>query len=112
MIGPESPDLVLSGVQSSDFASAATGTALAGLLGLAHVAVVRAVRCDDRVLEVDRELEGGVVERLRVGLPAALTVQTGLNEPRYATLARSVRRRPSSGTRSHRHSWDSTTPHR
>jgi electron transfer flavoprotein beta subunit len=91
VIGPESPDLVLSGVQSSDFASAATGTALAGVLGLAHVAVVRAVRLDDdRVLEVDRELEGGVVERLRLGLPAALTVQTGINEPRYATL-RSIR---------------------
>jgi electron transfer flavoprotein beta subunit len=90
VIGPESPDLVLSGVQSSDFASAATGTALAGLLGLAHVAVVRAVRYDDRVLEVDRELEGGVVERLRLGLPAALTVQTGIHEPRYATL-RSIR---------------------
>jgi electron transfer flavoprotein beta subunit len=90
VIGPESPDIVLSGVQSSDFASAATGTALAGVLGLAHVAVVRAVRLDDRVLEVDRELEGGLVERLRVGLPAALTVQTGINEPRYATL-RSIR---------------------
>jgi len=60
VIGPESPDIVLSGVQSSDFASAATGTALAGVLGLAHVAVVRAVRLDDRVLEVDRELEGGL----------------------------------------------------
>jgi electron transfer flavoprotein beta subunit len=90
VIGPESPDLVLSGVQSSDFASAATGTALAGVLGLAHVAVVRAVRYDDRVLEVDRELEGGVVERLRLRLPAALTVQTGIHEPRYATL-RSIR---------------------
>jgi electron transfer flavoprotein beta subunit len=91
VIGPESPDIVLSGVQSSDFASAATGTALAALLGLARVAVVRAVRLDDRALEVDRELEGGLVQRLRVELPAALTIQTGINEPRYATL-RSIRR--------------------
>jgi electron transfer flavoprotein beta subunit len=90
VIGPESPDIVLSGVQSSDFASAATGTALAALLGLARVAVVRAVRLDDRALEVDRELEGGLVQRLRVELPVALTVQTGINEPRYATL-RSIR---------------------
>ncbi len=90
VIGPESPDLVLSGVQSSDFAGAATGTALAGLLELAHVAVVRDVTMADGALEVQRELEGGLIERLRVALPAALTVQTGINEPRYATL-RSIR---------------------
>jgi electron transfer flavoprotein beta subunit len=90
VIGRESPDLVLSGVQSSDFAGAATGTALAGLLELPHVAVVRDVVMTDGALEVQRELEGGLIERLRIKLPAALTVQTGINEPRYATL-RSIR---------------------
>jgi electron transfer flavoprotein beta subunit len=90
VIAQETPDLVLSGVQSSDFASAATGTALAGLLELPHVAVVRDVAMADGALEVQRELEGGLIERLKVRLPAALTVQTGINEPRYATL-RSIR---------------------
>jgi electron transfer flavoprotein beta subunit len=35
---------------------------------------------------VDRELESGLVERLRIGLPALLTIQTGINQPRYANL--------------------------
>jgi electron transfer flavoprotein beta subunit len=37
-------------------------------------------------LTVDRELESGLVEVVRIGLPALLTIQTGINEPRYATL--------------------------
>jgi electron transfer flavoprotein beta subunit len=84
----EQPDLVLCGVQSSDAVNGATGTALAGLLGLPRVAVVKAIEpaADGRTLAVERELEGGLVERLRVRLPALLTVQTGIYEPRYATL--------------------------
>lgn len=87
VIEPESPDLILCGVQSSDHAGAATGPALARLLGVARVAVVRAIDADaDGSFTVSRELEGGVIERLRVRGPALLTVQTGINEPRYATL--------------------------
>lgn len=82
----ESPDLVLCGVQSSDSAHAATGVALAGLLDLAHVAVVNGIALEGGGLTVQRELEGGAVEVLRLALPALLTVQTGINEPRYATL--------------------------
>jgi electron transfer flavoprotein beta subunit len=84
----ESPDLVLCGVQSSDAVNGATGTALAGLLGLARVAVVKQLEFDAAagVLTVARELEGGLVERLRIALPALLTIQTGINEPGYATL--------------------------
>lgn len=83
----ESPDLVLCGVQSSDSAQAATGVALAGLLDLARVAVVNRIELDgERSLTVQRELEAGAVEVLRLSLPALLTVQTGANEPRYATL--------------------------
>lgn len=85
-IEPEAPDLVLCGVQSSDGMAAATGTALAAVLGLPRVAVVRAIEHGDGVLAVDRELEGGLIERLRLRTPALLTVQTGMNEPRYATL--------------------------
>jgi electron transfer flavoprotein beta subunit len=84
----ESPDLVLCGVQSSDAVTGSTGTALAGYLDLAHVAVVTELAYDagTSTLTVDRELEGGLVEVVRIGLPALLTIQTGINEPRYATL--------------------------
>jgi electron transfer flavoprotein beta subunit len=84
----ESPDLVLCGVQSSDAVNGATGTAVAGFLDLPHVAVVKRIEFDpaDRSAVVERELEGGLVELVRVRLPALLTVQTGINEPRYATL--------------------------
>jgi electron transfer flavoprotein beta subunit len=82
----ESPDLVLCGTQSSDGASAATGTALAALLDLPRVAVVRSIEYAGGELTVRRELEGGLLEQVKVGAPALLTVQTGINEPRYATL--------------------------
>ncbi len=85
-IGPESPDLVLCGVQSSDAVNSATGIALAGYLELPHVAVVKSIELDGLTATVERELEGGLVELLRIGLPALLTIQTGINEPRYATL--------------------------
>ena len=84
----ESPELVLCGVQSSDAVTGATGTALAGYLDLARVAVVTELSYDaaSSTLTVDRELEGGLVEVVRIKLPALLTIQTGINEPRYATL--------------------------
>jgi electron transfer flavoprotein beta subunit len=83
----ESPDLVLCGVQSSDTVNGATGAALAALAGLPCVAVVRAIELSDPgTATVERELEGGTVEVLALRLPAVLTVQTGINEPRYATL--------------------------
>ena len=87
-VQPESPDLVLCGVQSSDAVNGATGVALAGYLDLPRVAVVTRLEYDAAggVLTVDRELEGGLIEVLRVHAPALLTIQTGINEPRYATL--------------------------
>lgn len=87
-IGRETPDLVLCGVQSSDAVNSATGVALAGLLDLPRVAVVRRLRYDASAgsFEVDRELEGGLVERVSIATPALLTVQTGINRPRHANL--------------------------
>jgi electron transfer flavoprotein beta subunit len=84
----EQPDLVLCGVQSSDAVNGATGVALAGFADLPHVAIVRALDYDHagRVARVDRELEGGLVERMTVRTPAVITVQSGINSPRYATL--------------------------
>jgi electron transfer flavoprotein beta subunit len=82
----EQPDLILCGAQSSDSADAATGVALAGLLDLPRVAVVTAIERDGDRLVVQRELDGGALEVLRLGTPAVLTVQMGINEPRHATL--------------------------
>jgi len=92
-VAREEPDLVLCGAQSSDAANGATGAALAGLLDLARVAVVRGLRYDDiaRAFEVDRELEGGLVERISVATPALLSVQTGINRPRRPNL-RAIKR--------------------
>lgn len=87
-IEPESPDLVLCGVQSSDAVNGATGVAVAGFLRMPHVAVVKHLDYDaaGSTATVRRELEGGLVEVLRVRTPALLTIQTGINEPRYANL--------------------------
>jgi electron transfer flavoprotein beta subunit len=82
----ESPDLVFAGVQSSDSVQAATGGALAALLELPSVAVVTKIELGDGKATVHRELEGGLVDIVEVDTPAVLTIQTGINEPRYATL--------------------------
>jgi electron transfer flavoprotein beta subunit len=85
-VAREEPDLVLCGVQSSDGVNGATGVALAAHLGFPRVAVVKKIEREREGLLVERELEGGLLETIRVPLPALLTVQTGINEPRYATL--------------------------
>ena len=84
----ESPDLVFCGVQSSDAVQAATGTALAELLDLPRVAVVTGIEWDPSAgrATVRRELEGGLLDLTEVVTPALLTIQTGINQPRYATL--------------------------
>ena len=82
----ESADLVFCGVQSADSVQAATGTALAELLELPRVAVVTKIELAEGKATVHRELEGGLVDAVEVDTPALLTIQTGINEPRYATL--------------------------
>ena len=86
VIQSESPDLVFTGVQSSDSVQAATGGALAGLLDMPSVAVVTKIELGDGKATANRELEGGLVDVVEVDTPALLTIQTGINEPRYATL--------------------------
>ncbi|WP_418281370.1 electron transfer flavoprotein subunit beta/FixA family protein [Halorubrum sp. DTA98] len=88
VVDEEGPDLVLSGVQAADNAFGATGVALAERIGFEHAAVVNdlEIDADGGIANVHRELEGGIEELTEVDLPAVLTVQTGLNEPRYASL--------------------------
>lgn len=87
----EQPELIVCGAQSSDAGNAATGIALAGLLDLAHVAVVSALAREGSELIVERELEGGAVEGLRVAMPALLTIGTAARRPRQANL-RAIKR--------------------
>jgi electron transfer flavoprotein beta subunit len=86
VVREEAPGLVLCGVQSSDAVQAATGSALAELLDLPRAAVVTTLELGDGTATVHRELEGGLVDVVEIDLPALLTIQTGINEPRYATL--------------------------
>jgi electron transfer flavoprotein beta subunit len=88
VVRAEGPDLVFCGVQSSDAVQGATGTALAELLGLPRVAVVKNLEWSPGAGKAvaHRELEGGLVDVTEVDTPALLTIQTGINEPRYANL--------------------------
>lgn len=82
----EDPDLVLTGVQSGDYAFGATGVSLAAELEYEWAAVVNTLDVADGTASVHRELEGGLEELTDVELPAVLTIQTGINDPRYASL--------------------------
>jgi electron transfer flavoprotein beta subunit len=85
-IQAEKPDLVLTGLQSDDFGFAQTGVILAELLGLPHSTILMEIRVNGATLKVKRELEGGWFQRIEMPLPALLTIQSGINKPRYATL--------------------------
>ncbi|MFP9059654.1 electron transfer flavoprotein subunit beta/FixA family protein [Natrialbaceae archaeon A-chndr2] len=88
VVEAEEPDLVLTGVQSGDDSFGATGVALAEAVGTQWAAVVNQLDLDNGadVASVHRELEGGMEELTDVDLPAVLSIQTGINEPRYASL--------------------------
>jgi electron transfer flavoprotein beta subunit len=98
VIRQEQPDLILCGVQSSDWAQAATGSALAGFLDVPVVALARKLDldCAAKRAVVTRELDGGRLDVVQTSIPAVITVQTGINSPRYATLRaiKQAQRRP------------------
>jgi electron transfer flavoprotein beta subunit len=79
-------DLILTGVQSDDLNHGIVGIMLAGRLGLAHAAVVSSLKPEDGKAQIRIELEGGQEEVSRISLPALLTIQTGINEPRYVSI--------------------------
>ncbi|MDE3022838.1 MAG: electron transfer flavoprotein subunit beta/FixA family protein [Pseudomonadota bacterium] len=84
----EEPQLILTGVQSSDFAHSTTGVATAGILGWPYAAVVNRFEPDHDFTKASilRELEGGLEEAMNIDLPAVITIQVGINKPRYASL--------------------------
>jgi electron transfer flavoprotein beta subunit len=85
-MAPEQFDLILTGLQSDDHGYAQTGVALAERLGMPHATIVMEVEIQDGQVRVKRELEGGWFQWIAMPLPALLTIQSGINQLRYATL--------------------------
>jgi electron transfer flavoprotein beta subunit len=85
-IKKEKVDLVLTGLQSDDQGFGQTGVLLAGLLNLPHATIIMAIEAQDGKLRLKRELEAGWFQHIECSLPAVLTIQSGINKVRYATL--------------------------
>jgi electron transfer flavoprotein beta subunit len=85
-IKDEHVDLVLTGLQSDDQGFAQVGVVLAEKLGIAHSTIIMEVQVTGTDLRVKRELEGGWFQWIAMPLPAVLTIQSGINQLRYATL--------------------------
>jgi len=82
----EQADLVLTGLQSDDQGFGSVGVILAEKLGLPHATIIMEVEAADGTLAVKRELEAGWFQKVTMPLPAVLTIQSGINQLRYATL--------------------------
>ncbi len=82
----ENPDLILTGLQSDDLGSGQTGVVMAELLGVPHSTIIMQVEVDGARIRVKRELEDGWFQHIGMPLPAVLTIQSGSNKLRYATL--------------------------
>lgn len=83
---PENPDLIVTGLQSDDLGFAQTGVMLAEFLGLPHSTIIMQIEVNGGRMRVKRELEAGWFQWIEMPLPAVLTIQSGINKPRYATL--------------------------
>jgi electron transfer flavoprotein beta subunit len=85
-IRSENFDLILTGLQSDDQGFGQTGVLLAELLDRPHATIIMAIEVIGSGLRLKRELEAGWFQWVEVPLPAVLTIQSGINKPRYATL--------------------------
>jgi electron transfer flavoprotein beta subunit len=79
-------DLIFTGLQSDDYGFAQVGLILAEELGLPSATIVMEVQPEEGNVRVKRELESGWFQWVRMPLPALLTIQSGINQLRYATL--------------------------
>ena len=79
-------DLIFTGVQTNDEGYGQVGGILSELLEIPHASLVKQIEIKEKQIEVNRELEGGLEEALELQLPALLTIQTGINEPRYVSI--------------------------
>jgi len=85
-IKDEQFDLIFTGLQSDDYGFAQTGVILAELLGWPHATIIMQIEKTDGGIKVKRELESGYFQFVEMPLPAVLTIQSGINKLRYATL--------------------------
>ncbi|HEX5234183.1 MAG TPA: electron transfer flavoprotein subunit beta/FixA family protein [Silvibacterium sp.] len=85
-IREENFDLIVTGLQSDDFGAAQTGVLLAELLGIPHATIIIGIEKTPDGLHLKRELEAGHYQYIDMKLPAVLTIQSGINKLRYATL--------------------------
>jgi electron transfer flavoprotein beta subunit len=90
-IKPENPDLILTGLQSEDLGLGQTGVIVAELLGLPHASLILQVEVSgtegsQAQIKAKRELEEGWFQSIEMPAPAVLTIQSGGNKLRYATL--------------------------
>ncbi len=85
-IAKEKFDLVLTGLQSDDHGFGQTGVLLAGILDLPHATIIMQIDVTDGRLKLKRELEAGWFQWVELPLPAVLSIQSGINKVRYATL--------------------------
>lgn len=79
-------DLILTGVQAEDDGYGQVGVTVAKLLGIPYASLVNRLDVEEKKLKAHRELEGGLEEVYEIDLPALLTLQTGINEPRYVSI--------------------------
>ena len=85
-IKDEQFDLIFTGLQSDDYGFAQTGVILAELLGWPHATIIMQIEKTDGGIKVKRELESGYFQFVEMPMPAVLTIQSGINKLRYATL--------------------------
>ena len=85
-IEKEKFDLILTGLQSDDHGFGQTGVLLAELLGLPHATLIMQIEVQDGRMRLKRELESGWFQWVELPLPAVLTIQSGINKVRYASL--------------------------
>jgi electron transfer flavoprotein beta subunit len=79
-------DLIFTGLQSDDYGYAQTGVVLSELLAWPHATIIMQIEKKDSGIRVKRELESGYFQFVEMPLPAVLTIQSGINKLRYATL--------------------------
>lgn len=79
-------NMIFTGAQAGDDGYAIVGPTLAELLGIPHATMVKKIELNGDIAKVNRELEGGLEEIIEIKLPAVLTIQTGINEPRYVSI--------------------------
>jgi electron transfer flavoprotein beta subunit len=82
----ENADLILTGLQSDDQGFGQTGVLLAALLDRPHATIIMAIEASEGKLKLKRELEAGWFQWIECPLPAVLSIQSGINKVRYATL--------------------------